>query len=194
MLETLCEMEQNKELDISVFSSSNMAVAAFVARTTAQKAYDLAHWYAKAWSFGDANQRLLEAALIKAKEKWTDLETAQLNYMNKTTFADEQEINSWLDKETAHDDWVELIEAEIQNLSLVDAPPTTPILSQSQKLERLTVDIKNKQNSLVSMVNRVQTSLRDNTIRFTKPMLENYTRECDNVMIKLNGELTTLHL
>ena len=109
VLETLCEMEQNTELDTSVLSSSNMAVAAFVARTTAQKASDLAHWYAETWSFGDANRRLLEAALIKAKEKWTDLKTAQLNYMNKTTFADEQETNSWLDKETAHDDWVEII-------------------------------------------------------------------------------------
>jgi hypothetical protein len=44
------------------------------------------------------------------------------------------------------------------------------------------------------MVNRVKTYLNDNTFRFTKPLLEHYTRECDSVMIKLENELTILHL
>ena len=44
------------------------------------------------------------------------------------------------------------------------------------------------------MVDRVQTSLEDNTIRLTKPLLENYTKACDKVKEKLEGELTALYM
>ena len=63
------------------------------------------------------------------------------------------------------------MEEKIEELSSVNAPPTTPVLSPTQKLESISADIRNKQASLVSMVDRVQTSLEDNTIRHTKPVL-----------------------
>ena len=176
-----------------------MAVAALAAWTAAQGAYDLAYQYAERRHHppggGDVNQRQLEAALAQSMAKWALLETAQINYVNKNTFANEQEkteeIGSWLDKKTAHDDWVGVVEAKIQEMSLENAPPTIPVLTPTQKLERVTADIRNKQSSLVD---RVQTSLEDNTIRLTKPLLENYTKACDKVMEKLEGELTALHV
>ena len=77
---------------------------------------------------------------------------------------------------------MEVVEAKIQELSEANNPLTAPVLSPAQTLERLSADIKNKEASLVSMVDMVQTSMQDHTIRHTKPVLENYSSECDNVM------------
>ena len=179
-----------------------MAAAALAARTAAQTACELAVQYAERRHHppggGDVNLRQLESALAKAKTKWASLETAQINYITKATFATDEEraeeLRGWLDKETAHEDWVESIEATIRDLSAANNPVTPPALSPDQKLERLSASIKNKQASLVSMVDRIQTSLQDHTIRHTKPVLENYSRECDSVMGRLEGELAALHL
>ena len=179
-----------------------MAAAALAARTAAQTACELAVQYAERRHHppggGDVNLRQLESALAKARTKWANLETAQINYITKATFATDEdrteELRSWLDKETAHEDWVESIEATIRDLSAANDPVTPPALSPDQKLERLSASIKNKQASLVSMVDRIQTSLQDHTIRHTKPVLENYSRECYSVMGRLEGELAALHL
>ena len=100
-----------------------MAVAALAARTAAQEAYDLAYQYAERRHHppggGDVNQRQLEAALAKSKAKWALLETAQIHYVVKTTFANEEEkrveIDSWIGKEIAHEDWVGIVEEKIQD-------------------------------------------------------------------------------
>ena len=169
-----------------------MAAAALAARTAAETAYDLAFEYAERRlrppGGGDVSLRQLESALAKARTKWANLETA-----NKLTFANEEEraeaLGSWLDKETAHEDWVEVIEAKIRELSQANNPITATTLSPEQKLERLSAEIKNKQASLESMVDRVQTSLQDQTIGHTKPVLDSYSSECDKVMDRLEGEL-----
>ena len=44
------------------------------------------------------------------------------------------------------------------------------------------------------MVDGKQTSLQDHTIRHIKPVLENYSRECNSLMGRLEGELAALHL
>ena len=179
-----------------------MAAAALAARTAAETAYDLAFEYAERRlrppGDGDVSLRQLESALAKARTKWANLETAQINYVNKLTFANEEEraeaLGSWLDKETAHEDWVEVIEAKIRELSQANNPITATTLSPEQKLERLSAEIKNKQASLESMVDRVQTSLQDQTIGHTKPVLDSYSSECDKVMDRLEGELAALYL
>ena len=179
-----------------------MAAAALAARTAAETAYDLAFEYAERRlrppGDGDVSLRQLESALAKARTKWANLETFQINYVNKLTFANEEEraeaLGSWLDKETAHEDWVEVIETKIRELSQANNPITATTLSPEQKLERLSAEIKNKQASLESMVDRVQTSLQDQTIGHTKPVLDSYSSECDKVMDRLEGELAALYL
>ena len=91
-----------------------MAAAALAARTAAQTACELAVQYAERRhhhpGVGDINLTQLESALANARTKWANLETAQINYITKAAFATEEErteeLRSWLDKETAHEDWV----------------------------------------------------------------------------------------
>ena len=72
-----------------------MAAAALAARTAAQTACELAVQYAERRHHpprgGDINLRQLESAQAKARTKWANLETAQINYITKAAFATEEE-------------------------------------------------------------------------------------------------------
>ena len=180
------------------------AAQALATRTAAETAYSFAHHSAEKrrnpGGGANINVRLLETALAKVQAKWEEFEASQLNYHNKFVFADEvarqADIEEWLEKETIHIDWVESVTAILGQIEVAasNAPPAPVCLTPAQIQARLLKQVSNQETALREMADNLVVSLNDGTNTFTKPLLDSYGQECEQMLAELSGGLSNLYL
>ena len=166
------------------------SAAAVEALSAAETAYEIAYHVAEMKKNPpgqrNVNSRQLKAALAEVRVTWAELEAAQLNYHDKFVSPDDDtkttDWNSWLEKEAVHD---ALVESVVTTLGLE--------LSPAQRKARLFAQVANKEASLTEMADSLLTSLDDDTKTFSKPLLDYYDQECDNMLAELFGSLVTLY-
>ena len=178
------------------------AAQALAARTAAETAYRFAHHSAEKrknpGGGANINVRLLETALTKVQTKWEEFEVSQLNYHNKFVFADEEArqaaMEEWSEKETIHIDWVESVKTILGQIEVANTPPAPVCLTPAQIQARLQKQVSNQETALRKMADNLLVSLNDSTNTFTKPLLDHYGKECEQMLAELSGSLSNLYL
>ena len=101
-----------------------------------------------------------------------------------------------MEKETIHIDWVESVTAILGQIEVAasNAPPAPVRLTPAQIQAGLLKQVSNQETALREMANNFVVSLNDSTNIFTKPLLDSYGQEYEQMLTELSGGLSILYL
>ena len=111
------------------------------------------------------NQRRLATAIQELERTWQIYEAAQIVFMNRYQFAtDEERVEANTEFRRVHigfHDDVDEAREIMEQFEAAAAPQQPPVLTEAQKLERLGLDMENRQNAIQTRAEAMEISLAD---------------------------------